>query len=241
MAAIHLTPNIALVGGGVYGLSHLLDCNVYLIHDGREAALIDAGAGVEPERIVANVREAGVERLESILLTHAHADHACGAEAIRSVLGGQIAAADPDAGLIVAGDDEALGLDAARRGGTYPPDYQYRHSRVDRILHHGDEVRIGRLAAATLAVPSHSLGSVCFQVGDALLSGDVVFVGGTISLLNVPGCELANYRANMRRLAGLGVRALLPGHSLFCLEGGQRHIDRAITELGYSRPPRNLS
>ena len=45
---------------------------------------------------------------------------------------------------------------------------------------------------------------MCLQVGDALFAGDVVFVGGTISLLNVPGCELANYRACMGRLAGLG-------------------------------------
>lgn len=89
-------------------------------------------------------------------------------------------------------------------------------------------------------MPSHSLGSVCRLAGNALFAGDVVFVGGTISLLNVPGCELANYRAHMGRLAGLGVRAPLPGHALFCPDGGQAQIDRVITELGQSRLPPNL-
>ena len=56
--------------------SHPLDCNVFLLDGSTEHTLIDAGSGVEPKRIVANIEGAGVPpgRVKHVLLTHAHGD-----------------------------------------------------------------------------------------------------------------------------------------------------------------------
>ncbi len=55
--------NVYLVGSGRIGLSHSFDCNVYLIDGENELALIDAGVGIESEKIFANIKEDGFEVL----------------------------------------------------------------------------------------------------------------------------------------------------------------------------------
>ena len=42
---MRITEGIYLAGSGQFGLSSDLDCHIYLVHDGDEAVLIDAGAG----------------------------------------------------------------------------------------------------------------------------------------------------------------------------------------------------
>src|SRR5690606_6168525 len=75
---MQLSQRVHLVGSGAMGLrlTHDLDCNIYLLDGGSELALIDAGGGVQPERIVAQIHSSGLEiaRLSTLLLTHAHGD-----------------------------------------------------------------------------------------------------------------------------------------------------------------------
>src|SRR5690625_7580328 len=72
-----------LVGSGEtgVGISHKLDCNIYLVDGGEECALIDAGSGLDPNRIITNIKQDGIkiDNIKYILLTHIHGDHAAGA------------------------------------------------------------------------------------------------------------------------------------------------------------------
>ena len=61
----------------------------------------------------------------------------------------------------------------------------------------------------------------------SLFGGDVVFHGGTILLQNIHDCSLEQLVRSLRKLRGLGIDALFPGHLAFSLERGQRHIERA--------------
>jgi glyoxylase-like metal-dependent hydrolase (beta-lactamase superfamily II) len=71
----------------------------------------------------------------------------------------------------------------------------------------------------------------------ACFVGDAVYPDGSISLLNVPGSSLADYRADIDGLADRKVDALLPGHGLPLLADGQAAIDDAIEALsGMSTP-----
>ncbi len=56
-----------------FGLSHDLDRHVYMVNGRSEIALVDAGAGLELDRIVANIRADGLDpnKLKYVLLTHA--------------------------------------------------------------------------------------------------------------------------------------------------------------------------
>ena len=54
-----------------------------------------------------------------------------------------------------------------------------------------------------------------------LFSGDTVFWGGLIQLLNTPGSEISEYRRGVQVLSGLDVDCLFPGHGLWALGNGQ--------------------
>jgi len=65
----------------------------------------------------------------------------------------------------------------------------------------------------------------------SLFSGDAVFHGGFVSVINVPTCDPAAYRAALPKLTGLHVDGLFPGHYLWTLSGGQEHLDLAVERM----------
>lgn len=104
----------------------------------------------EPAPILAAVDGEGA-RLTAILPTHHHFDHVGGNE--------ELLAARP--GLTVYGFDD----------------------RVPGLTHrvgHGDEVRVGSLAARVLSIPAHTTGHIAyyFAAEDAVFTGDTLFAGG---------------------------------------------------------------
>jgi glyoxylase-like metal-dependent hydrolase (beta-lactamase superfamily II) len=241
--ALRLHENVALIGSGDLGLSHYLDCHTYLLHDGDEYAMIDAGSGVQPEKLIENLTYAigNLSRLRYILLTHCHGDHAGGVHAIKSICNPQVACSDWEARMLESGSDDDLGLTQARFAGTYPPDYQLIHVKPDRVLRDGEKLHLGGLRIRAIATPGHTRGSLCYRVAtpsDTLLfSGDTVFWGGLIQLLNTPGSEISDYRHGAQSLEGLSVDCLFPGHGLWALRNGQAHIDKMLYYFKRSAVP----
>ncbi|GAG69275.1 unnamed protein product, partial [marine sediment metagenome] len=70
------------------GISHPNDSYVYLVDGGKELSLIDAGVGLEIEKIFTNIEEDGfnVSQIKKVILTHTHADHAGGCKGMREKL-----------------------------------------------------------------------------------------------------------------------------------------------------------
>ena len=88
----------------------------------------------------------------------------------------------------------------------------------------------------------HTQDSTCILFEDGgrrgLFTGDVVFYSGKIGLLNLEGCSLEEYRRDIHKLANLEIDMLLPGHGVFVLKNGQKHIKRAIFKLNdFVLPP----
>jgi hydroxyacylglutathione hydrolase len=240
---VQLHEHVKLVGSGELGLSHYLDCHTYLLHDGDDYALIDTGSGVETERLITNLQHAtgDLSRLRYILLTHCHGDHAGGVHVVKQCCNAAVASSEWEIRMLEQGSDDDLGLTQARFAGTYPPDYRLTHCKADRILNDGDELRFGRLTVRTILTPGHTRGSVSYRVetpsGTLLFSGDTVFWGGLIQLLNTPGSEIGEYRRGVQALAGLQVDCLFPGHGLWALRNGQAHIDKMLYYFKRSAVP----
>ncbi len=243
-----LTDRVYLVGSGQYGFSMTCDydSHVYLIDGDGELALIDAGVGLEQELILERIEAEGLKPrdISQIFLTHAHSDHAGGAEQLIQATGARVYLSELEVDYLRRGDEKAVALDVARAAGLYPSWYRLRACPEAEGLAEQQKVRVGQCELTPILVPGHSEGSLCYlMVADGrtyLFSGDVVFWQGMISLLNCRGSSLEDYRQNIGKLAGLGVDVLLPGHASIALSQGQRHIDAALRAFKGLVPPPNL-
>jgi len=119
-----------------------------------------------------------------LLISHAHFDHDGSSAEIRKLTGAKYMVMDGDVGVVESGGkaDFQYGHDANLR---YPP------AKVDRILHDGDQVRLGDTVLTAHKTAGHTKGCTTWalKVNEAGKVYDVVIVGSP----NVnPGYRLVN-------------------------------------------------
>lgn len=243
---IRLDEQIFMVAGGDGGpgISHYKDCNVYLIVGKTDAFLIDGGSGLDTNQILCNIKETGcpLEKITHLFVTHAHGDHGGGVRDIQIAIPGlRVCASEGEKRLLEGGTEDELGLAAAKRKGAYPPDYIFRHCTVNEVVNDDCVKCVGDSVIMCRLVPGHSIESVCYLVEKwgkrYLFSGDSIYLDGALSLINCYGSSMQGYRDNLGKLEGLQVEALIPSHFRFTMQGGQRHIDKAIELLKCSSLP----
>ncbi|MFC1650900.1 MBL fold metallo-hydrolase [Candidatus Latescibacterota bacterium] len=235
---MRITPSIYIVGGTQFGLSEGYDCVIYLIKGPSGLFLIDAGNGYDTETIIRNIEDEGYDPrdVSDILITHHHTDHARGAKALRDALGCDVRISDNTGKhLLEEGTDEELGVLYAKEHGMYAQDYVYIHCPVAHGIKDSEEFSIAGVDIKAINVIGHSHDSVCYLMEldgrTCLFSGDVVYEGGVIGLLNYPMSSLEWYHAGLPKLKGLGVEGLYPGHGLFSVKNGQVTIDAGLKQL----------
>jgi hydroxyacylglutathione hydrolase len=147
-----------------------LQQNCTLVWDDATKAALVIDPGGDVPAILEAVRQLGL-RVERILLTHGHFDHAGGAAALRDAL--------PDAPLEGPDERDAFLLDDLAATGAKYGIEGARPVRPDRWLHEGDVVMLGEHRFDVLHCPGHTPGHIVFvnhAAGFALV-GDVLFRG----------------------------------------------------------------
>ena len=249
---MRLTPEVYVVGGGAnlaFGLSDDPDCHVFLIDGGDEFALIDCGmaGGRSLDRIAANIVAEGLDpaRLQTLILTHYHMDHAGGAARFRERFGLRVWAPREAAEALRTGDEVAVALDVAKAAGFYAADYRFEPVAVDREFGEGDRLRVGSLELEVIETPGHCNGHVSLLMQGrerrSLFAGDAVFAGGRVVWQNTHDCSVPLTIASIRKLNALDFDALLPGHAAVVLDGGKRHVELAAAQADKLFVPKNLA
>lgn len=243
---MRITDHIYIVASLQLGISGRWDSHVYLVKGSDGLVLIDAGGGTDGETILENIRKEGFEPrdIKALLLTHNHFDHSCGAAELREKTGCKVYLSWRTKDLLERGTETEVGLDLAKSQGVYPPAFEYRNCVVDQAVTDGDQIETAGLKFEAISVEGHSPDSICYLVEidgkRNLFCGDVLFYGGIIGLINAPGSTMDGYRQDLKKLCGLNVEGLFPGHMLFTVAGGQRHIDAAIEQCGSGKIPQTI-
>jgi glyoxylase-like metal-dependent hydrolase (beta-lactamase superfamily II) len=166
--------------------------NTYLLigADG-QAALIDAGVGDAGHvaAIAGHLDERGA-RLQSVLVTHAHADHASGAPLLASSFSGVWFA-------------------------KYPwPEEDKKYSVEWTPLAEGDAAIAGDEPLIALHTPGHSPDHVVFwhAASGTAFTGDLVMAGGSVMIHWSRGGSIIDYLRALERVLALEPRVLLPAH-----------------------------
>lgn len=246
---MRLDERVSLVGSGKIGfsLTNDFDCHMFLVNCGEESILVDSGAGLESNQVINNIQAEGValSRVRHLFITHTHADHAGGAAYLRKELGVKVCVSETAADDLRKGDEKAISLDVARARGHYPADYRFPPSEVDVALSDGQSFRVGDCQVTAVETPGHSRGHMCFHIVAGgkkyLISGDTVFYGGRILLLNTWDCSIPDYARSLGKLSELPVDALLPAHDMPCFRDGQRHVKAAHEVFSKLGIPPNLT
>ena len=189
------------------------NCSVVWCDRTGAGAVIDPGGDLD--RVLSAVRDNGV-RLEKILLTHAHIDHAGGtAELARSL---KLPVEGPHRGdqFWIDGLPEQARMFGFGRCDSFAP---------DRWLEDGDRVQVGDVGFDVLHCPGHTPGHVVFHAPAEKLAfvGDVLFAG-SIGRTDFPGGDYDTLiRAIRGKLFPLGddVR-FVPGHGPMSTFGEER-------------------
>lgn len=179
--------------------------NCSLVYDeaAKTGAVVDPGGDVA--QILKAVRQSGV-KIEKILLTHGHIDHAGGAAELRDALGVKIEGPHKEDLFLL----ESLPESGAKYGMA-----GVRAVVPDRWLREGDEVTVGGLVFDIFEAPGHTPGSVVFYNSENrfALMGDVLFQG-SIGRTDLPRGDHATLLKSIReKLLPLGDDVVfLPGH-----------------------------
>lgn len=174
----------------------------YVVHDPstKRAAILDsvlnydAAAGRtshgSAELILAHVEQEGLT-VEWLLETHAHADHLSAAPWLQQRLGGKIAI-----GRQIIHVQDVFGT--IFNAGT---DFERDGSQFDQLFDDGDTFTIGEIHITALHVPGHTSADLAYVVGDAVFTGDTLFMPdyGT-ARADFPGGDARQLYRSIRRL-----------------------------------------
>ena len=145
------------------------------------------------DAIIAYVEAEGLS-VEWIFETHAHADHLSAAPYLQDKLGGKLAIGREIVTVQgVFGKIFNEGTEFARDG-----------SQFDRLLTDGDVLMIGDIPLLALHVPGHTPADMAYVVGDALFTGDTMFMPDYGSArADFPGGDARHLYRSVRRLMQL--------------------------------------
>ena len=150
----------------------------------------------EPEKIK---KALDGKKAAAVLLTHGHFDHTGALSAFEGTP------------IYMHPSDDVMLLDPVWSVGNMIGDTAPRPAATN-FVQEGDKLRLAGLDILVLHTPGHTLGSVCYQIGDVLFTGDTMF-HGSYGRTDFPGGDEKTLFRSLRRLLKLEKDYIVcPGH-----------------------------
>ena len=147
------------------------DLASYLIVTAEGDVLINSNLQESVPQIRHSVEQLGFRfsDIRVLLISHAHWDHDAGSAAVKRETGAQYMVMDGDVAVVESGGAADFRY----------PETRYAAAKVDRVLHDGDEVRLGDAVLVAHKTPGHTRGCTTWtmRIADHGRALDVVIVG----------------------------------------------------------------
>lgn len=149
----------------------------YVVYDEstKDAVVIDPVLDFDPlaisvstasnDKVAAFVQEKGLN-LHYILETHAHADHLSGSQDLKKRFGSKIAI----------GEHIQTVQQTFKGVFNLPADFATDGSQFDQLVTDGETFDAGSLSIHVLHTPGHTPACVTYHIGDAIFTGDALFM-----------------------------------------------------------------
>jgi len=146
----------------------------YLVTTPQGSILINSSLESSVPLIRASVEKLGFrfQDVKILLISHAHFDHCAGSFQVKELTGAKYMVMQQDVAEIESG-----GKDDFQYGKT--PDTLFKPMKVDRVLHDGDQVKLGDAVLTAHLTPGHTKGCTTWtmKARDGGKAYDVVIVG----------------------------------------------------------------
>ena len=185
--------------------------NCYVVRDGGEALVIDAGEA--DEGLLASLEDVAVN---AIVNTHCHIDHCCGNAGLKAATGAPLWCHEDEVPLLHCLEQQGMMFGVPSVPSPDP----------DRFLKAGETLTVGGAEFEVRLVPGHSPGHVAL-VGEGLaIVGDVLFqgsIGRTDLLGGSHPALMASIRSQLLTLPD--ETQVLPGHGPVTSIGEERRFN----------------
>ena len=193
----------------------------YLVTTPEGDILINSSLKSSPALIEKSVESLGFKwsDVKILLISHAHWDHDAGSAKVVQLTGAKYMVMDADVPVVESGGKADF---------FYGKQDRYPVARVDRVLHDGDEVRLGGVVLVAHKTPGHTKGCTTWtmKVSDGGKQYDVVIVGSWnvnqgFRLVGRPGRPASypgiakDYERTFRVLKGLPCDIFLGAHGVY--------------------------
>jgi glyoxylase-like metal-dependent hydrolase (beta-lactamase superfamily II) len=208
---------------------HLIGCNVYLIYEADEWALVDIGYEDSVEEVIDLVRELDfpLSKCKTLIATHADVDHCQGFAKAKQLLKTTVTAHPKAARLLESGDrlQTFAEIDAQGISEAMPP------VTVETHVNDGDIIYIGGLELQVWSTPGHADSQLAFQLGGLLLSGDNIYRDSGVGAIDAHhGSDIPSFIKSLERIRDAQIDWLLPSHGPYFRKDPMM-IDKVLDRL----------
>jgi glyoxylase-like metal-dependent hydrolase (beta-lactamase superfamily II) len=192
-------------------LGQVMGCNVYLVYDQDEWALIDVGYLDTVDEIIELIRQLDfpLSQCKMLVATHADVDHIQGLARAKQVLRAPVVAHRNAVGPLEAGDKLRTFAEITAQD----LHLEMPAVKVDQLIDEGDRLHIGNQELQVWWTPGHTDSQLSFRMGNLLFSGDNIYRDGCVGAIDAHhGSDIPKFIESLERIRDSEAEWLLPSH-----------------------------